>query len=177
MDALAIKQGELAAVVDKLAALDAALTAAKQRKAQLESDYKLCSEKLERAGKLIGGLGGEKVRWGDAAANLGEQLCRLSGDILMAAGYCSYLGPFTMSYRCVARVHGRGDSQSVGQERGRLGSPARAHTHLGEISEPRAGLSVCAGRQGMVPQLVIPAPVPMRSLTHLPYIAPNSFTP
>lgn len=99
MDALGIKQAELKEVVDKLDALDAQLLTAKNKKADLEAEFKLCTEKLTRAGQLIGGLGGEKTRWTESAANLAEQLVRLSGDMLLAAGYVAYLGPFTVNYR------------------------------------------------------------------------------
>jgi dynein heavy chain, axonemal len=102
MDALGIKQRELQAVVDKLAALDAQLTAATSKKSHLEAEFKLCSDKLARAGKLIGGLGGEKTRWTESAAALGAQLASLPGDMLLAAAYIAYLGPFTSPYRCAA---------------------------------------------------------------------------
>jgi len=39
----------------------------KNRKEQLEADVALCTVKLERAEKLISGLGGEKQRWTTAA--------------------------------------------------------------------------------------------------------------
>jgi dynein heavy chain len=39
----------------------------KNRKEQLESDVALCTVKLDRAEKLISGLGGEKQRWTIAA--------------------------------------------------------------------------------------------------------------
>ena len=38
------------------------LDTAKAKKANLEAEVALCEEKLDRATKLIGGLGGEKVR-------------------------------------------------------------------------------------------------------------------
>ena len=43
------------------------------KKASLEANIDLCSKKLDRAEKLIGGLGGEKERWGKAAHDLGER--------------------------------------------------------------------------------------------------------
>ena len=43
------------------------------KKAQLEAQIDLCSKKLVRAEKLIGGLGGEKDRWSEAAKVLGER--------------------------------------------------------------------------------------------------------
>jgi len=99
MDALAIKQAELQKVVDKLNALDADLQAKKDKKAKLEADVEMCTVKLDRAQKLISGLGGEKTRWTAAAQDLGDQYERLTGDIMLAAGVIAYLGPFTSSYR------------------------------------------------------------------------------
>lgn len=45
-----------------------------KKKASLEANIDLCSKKLDRAEKLIGGLGGEKERWSAAAKDLGERL-------------------------------------------------------------------------------------------------------
>ena len=44
-----------------------------KKKVSLEANIDLCSKKLDRAEKLIGGLGGEKDRWGVAASELGER--------------------------------------------------------------------------------------------------------
>lgn len=44
-----------------------------RKKASLETNIDICSKKLDRAEKLIGGLGGEKERWGKAAHDLGER--------------------------------------------------------------------------------------------------------
>ena len=52
-----------------------------------------------RAEKLISGLGGEKNRWTNAAANLKSSYDTLPGDILISCGMIAYLGPFTSSYR------------------------------------------------------------------------------
>lgn len=72
----------------------------KRRKEKLEQEVHLCTVKLERAEKLISGLGGEKTRWTAAARSLGEQYIKLTGDVLLAAGQIAYLGPFTAPYRC-----------------------------------------------------------------------------
>lgn len=56
------------------------------------AQVRVCEEKLDRAQKLIGGLGGEKARWTQVAAELGERHTRLVGDMLMAAGFIAYLG-------------------------------------------------------------------------------------
>jgi dynein heavy chain len=59
----------------------------------------LCQKKLERATKLIGGLGSEKVRWAEVAAKLAGDHTNLVGDVLLSAGFVAYLGPYTASYR------------------------------------------------------------------------------
>ena len=56
---------------------------------------------LCRAEQLIGGLGGEKDRWGKAALDLGQQYNNLTGDVLCAAGVVAYLGAFTSAFRQV----------------------------------------------------------------------------
>jgi dynein heavy chain, axonemal len=99
MGALHEKQAALKEVLDKLAALDADLAAKKAKKEQLEHDVHMCTVKLDRAQKLISGLGGEKTRWRAAAERLGGQLDALTGDVLLAAAQIAYLGPFTAAYR------------------------------------------------------------------------------
>lgn len=57
------KRAELKEVEDRLAALQKTFEEKTEEKAQLEFQVDLCARKLERAEKLIGGLGGEKTRW------------------------------------------------------------------------------------------------------------------
>lgn len=64
----------------------------------------MCSKKLKRAEQLIGGLGGEKMRWSETALHLGELFTNLTGDILISAAIVAYLGAFTSSYRQVHTV-------------------------------------------------------------------------
>lgn len=99
MGALAIKQGELKEVQDNLAKLQADFDAMVAKKDQLEKQVEDCTLKLQRAEQLIGGLGGEKVRWNQAAKDLGETYTRLTGDVLISSGLVAYLGPFTSVYR------------------------------------------------------------------------------
>ena len=80
VQALKAKQDELADVEARLSALSDQLATATSKKAGLEADVALCTEKLDRAQKLIGGLGGEKVRWTEAAADLGDLYKRLIGE-------------------------------------------------------------------------------------------------
>lgn len=59
------KRGELREVEERLATLQKTFKDKTEEKAQLEMQVDLCARKLERAEKLIGGLGGEKTRWSD----------------------------------------------------------------------------------------------------------------
>lgn len=99
MKTLEVKRGELKAVVDRLHALNANFSAMKQKKKDLEDNIELCSQKLIRAEKLIGGLGGEKDRWTEAARLLGIKYTNLTGDVLLSSATVSYLGAFTVDYR------------------------------------------------------------------------------
>lgn len=54
-------QAELKEVMDNLAKLEQTLSESMEKKQRLEAEVELCSQKLERAQTLIGGLGGEKV--------------------------------------------------------------------------------------------------------------------
>lgn len=68
-------------------------------KKRLEDEVTLCGQKLVRAKKLIGGLGGEKSRWLAASEHLQHVYDNLTGDVLVAAGVIAYLGPFTSTFR------------------------------------------------------------------------------
>ncbi len=57
---------------DKLQKLNDEFSAMTEKKAALEANIDLCTKKLGRAEKLIGGLGGEKDRWSLAAKELGS---------------------------------------------------------------------------------------------------------
>ncbi|NWV36400.1 DYH1 protein, partial [Grantiella picta] len=48
---------------------------------------------------LINSLADEKVRWQDTVESLDDKINNSSGDVLVAAGFVAYLGPFTADYR------------------------------------------------------------------------------
>ena len=88
-------------MTDKLQALNDEFEVMTQKKKDLEDNIDLCSKKLDRAEKLIGGLGGEKDRWTEAARMLGEKYINILGDVLLSSGVVAYLGAFTVDYRQV----------------------------------------------------------------------------
>ncbi|XP_063147830.1 dynein axonemal heavy chain 12 [Candoia aspera] len=93
------KRDELKAVEDRLEALQQTFIDKTEEKARLEFQVDLCAKKLERAEKLIGGLGGEKSRWSHAADDLQNTYDNLTGDVLISAGVIAYLGAFTAGFR------------------------------------------------------------------------------
>ncbi|OON19288.1 ATPase family protein, partial [Opisthorchis viverrini] len=99
MDSLNKKRAALKEVQDRLRILTDDLELNKRKKIDLENKVDICTMKLERAEQLIGGLGGEKSRWTEAAKNLGGQYVNLSGDVLVSSGVVAYLGAFTSSFR------------------------------------------------------------------------------
>jgi dynein heavy chain, axonemal len=98
-DALSEKQNQLRAVEARLDDLRQNLQETTERKNTLEKEVDLCGKKLVRAQKLIGGLGGEKTRWTQAAENLQNIYDNLLGDVLISSGVIGYLGPFTATFR------------------------------------------------------------------------------
>ncbi|XP_035386791.1 dynein heavy chain 11, axonemal isoform X1 [Electrophorus electricus] len=54
---------------------------------------------IELANRLVGGLQSENVRWSEAELDLQAQQDTLCGDVLLAAAFVSYAGPFTQPYR------------------------------------------------------------------------------
>lgn len=99
MTKLESKRAELKEVEDKMAKLEAKLTEMTNKKADLEKQVDLCGKKLIRAEQLIGGLGGEKDRWSDAAQSLSITIKDLTGDVLLSSAVIAYLGAFTLSFR------------------------------------------------------------------------------
>ena len=99
MTGLKAKQAELQVVLDKLKAMQDKLAELAAKKDSLEKQYEDCNNKLERAEKLMSGLGGERVRWGEISQSLGPKYTNLLGDCLLSSGVIAYLGPFTIPYR------------------------------------------------------------------------------
>eukprot|EP00760_Papus_ankaliazontas_P005952 PhM_4_TR1281/c1_g1_i2/m.7199/K10408/DNAH; dynein heavy chain, axonemal len=96
---LSAAQATLKEVEDRVAALRRTMNENIQKKRSLEEEMHLTEVRLQRAEKLISGLAGEKVRWQETVARLGEDKKDLAGNMLLAAGFVAYLGPFTAPYR------------------------------------------------------------------------------
>ncbi|KAK2091661.1 hypothetical protein P7K49_030945 [Saguinus oedipus] len=106
MELLNQKRAELAEVEHHLENLQMTFLEKTEEKAALEDQVELCAKKLERASQLIGGLGGEKSRWAQAADDLQITYENLIGDVLVSAGVIAYLGAFTSGFRQTSRQQG-----------------------------------------------------------------------
>jgi len=99
MASLTVKRKELKEIQDKLTKLQNELKDNRTKKETLENQVDMCSKKLQRAETLIGGLGGEKIRWTQAANDLGMQYTNITGDVLLSSAVVAYLGAFTAAFR------------------------------------------------------------------------------
>ena len=98
MAELKVKQDQLQGVIDKINALNDDLQGKKDHCAKLENDAEVCKIKLDRANKLVEGLGGEKVR-GPPTRNSSRWTTWRSRAVLLSSGCIAYLGAFTLAYR------------------------------------------------------------------------------
>eukprot|EP01052_Picozoa_sp_SAG31_P011054 SAG31_NODE_617_length_13514_cov_13.659858_2_plen_4275_part_00 len=98
-EALEKKKASLKAVEDKLQQLSDDYDKAIAEKESLANQVADCEAKLIRANKLIGGLGGEKKRWEETAAQLADAMVNITGDVLVSSGVIAYLGAFILEYR------------------------------------------------------------------------------
>jgi len=103
---LTVANGELKEALDELNAKEIevkglndefAMANGEAQKTQDEADA--TKAKMEAANKLIGGLGGEKVRWTAQSKEFASTIRRLVGDTAMACAFLSYCGPFNAVFR------------------------------------------------------------------------------
>jgi dynein heavy chain len=99
MGELKVAKATLQAVEAKLKDLNSKFSAAESKQLALKDQVAKCTAQLDRAGKLIGGLGGEKTRWEQTVKDLTEQLNNVVGDVVVSSGVVAYNGPFTPSFR------------------------------------------------------------------------------
>ncbi|XP_052128978.1 dynein axonemal heavy chain 8-like [Frankliniella occidentalis] len=60
-----------------------------------------CSDKINLAQGLIGGLAGERIRWQEQLGLFWSEIQRNVGDVLLLTGFLSYAGPFNQEFRTV----------------------------------------------------------------------------
>eukprot|EP01009_Symbiontida_sp_KSa7_P000925 NODE_120_length_1365_cov_709.028116_g97_i1.p1 GENE.NODE_120_length_1365_cov_709.028116_g97_i1~~NODE_120_length_1365_cov_709.028116_g97_i1.p1 ORF type:complete len:454 (-),score=108.23 NODE_120_length_1365_cov_709.028116_g97_i1:4-1341(-) len=101
MSDLNSKKAELDEVDRKLSELQAQLDTKLAEKKDLEETFENTEKRLQRATKLLAGLGGEGVRYRAESQRLQGVFANILGDLLVSAGFIAYLGPFVNEYRQV----------------------------------------------------------------------------
>ena len=83
----------------KLEQLKRAFELATEEKSRVEAEAKECMNRLNLAERLTDGLSSEKERWGLAVEELISSEVTMAGDVMVAASFSSYVGPFGASFR------------------------------------------------------------------------------
>jgi len=84
---------------EKLANLEAEFAAVMKEKEDTVADAERMAKKLEMAQRLIAALASENIRWTAGVAELQKAFEFLPGDVLISAGFVSYVGAFNYVYR------------------------------------------------------------------------------
>eukprot|EP01062_Namystynia_karyoxenos_P078372 TRINITY_DN805_c2_g1_i1.p1 TRINITY_DN805_c2_g1~~TRINITY_DN805_c2_g1_i1.p1 ORF type:complete len:1720 (+),score=831.64 TRINITY_DN805_c2_g1_i1:2-5161(+) len=98
-DALAAALKQLDEMNKKVDDLRAAAQGAIDQKDALEKQAQATAAKLQRAEELVSGLGSERDRWTASIARYELGIENLIGDVLLASGILSYIGPFPGEFR------------------------------------------------------------------------------
>jgi len=97
--ALARALGQLEDVKAQVQGLENRYNESTAENEQLAADLAELEGKLERAERLVSGLAGEQVRWEATIKDCEGAASRLPGDVVLAAAFLSYAGPFPSEYR------------------------------------------------------------------------------
>lgn len=96
---LADVKAQVATLQAELDKLTVNLNAANAEKAAAIAEVEQGQSKLELANRLTSALADENVRWAEGITTLEAEQGLLVGDVLLAASFISYIGPFTKKYR------------------------------------------------------------------------------
>jgi dynein heavy chain len=118
----------LSAVQKKVAELEQQFNDAVAKKEDLAAKVKQVGGRLDRAQRLMGGLGGERGRWRDSVGDFDRQLDCLVGDVGIAAGAVCYLGAFTAEFRTALMTEWRATMDRIALPYSQRASPASVLT-------------------------------------------------
>ena len=71
---------------------------------QLKEQKEEVNDQVNRAERLLGNLNAEKGRWEESRESFKDQLSNLVGDVLLSAGFLTYIGFFDHYYRLDLRA-------------------------------------------------------------------------
>ncbi|CUG51588.1 dynein heavy chain, putative [Bodo saltans] len=98
-NALKKVQDRVADLKRKLGALMDQYNDAVATSASIEAKAEKTKMKMQLAERLVGGLADEKIRWSNTIDVLRNKHKLLVGDVLLAAAFVSYIGPFDRNFR------------------------------------------------------------------------------
>ncbi|CAD8170768.1 unnamed protein product [Paramecium pentaurelia] len=98
-ESLKILQQDLSVLTTEINKLEQAYQETINNQQQLDRDIKECEIKLQRATKLMEGLGGERERWSKSSTIYEQRLKQVLGDIILSSGTIAYLGVFSNNFR------------------------------------------------------------------------------
>ena len=84
---------------DRVASLEDNLMKATEDKNKAIAQADKTASKKALADRLINGLSGERVRWGESIEEFNAMEGKLIGDVLLASSFVSYAGPFDINFR------------------------------------------------------------------------------
>ena len=61
-------------------------------KQRLQDDAEATQKRMDAANRLIGGLAGERTRWGEQSEAFADEIRRLAGDVALACAFIAYVG-------------------------------------------------------------------------------------
>ncbi|EDV25795.1 uncharacterized protein TRIADDRAFT_23475 [Trichoplax adhaerens] len=96
---LAAAKSKLKEITDQMEKLKREYDEKLAQKDDLRKTAELNELRLDRAGRLVAGLSGEKLRWENSVTELQSNIAYLPGDCLVAAAFLSYVGSFLSGYR------------------------------------------------------------------------------
>lgn len=89
----------VAELTAKLKGLQDEFAKVMKTKQDAEDEAAACFRKLDLAQRLVNALGSEAERWAGSIVRLGEEIDVVLGDVLLAASFVSYVGPFNKAFR------------------------------------------------------------------------------
>uniref|UniRef100_A0A0M3ILM2 MT domain-containing protein n=1 Tax=Ascaris lumbricoides TaxID=6252 RepID=A0A0M3ILM2_ASCLU len=99
MKKLETRRKALQGVTERLQSLSDSFSQMSQRKEELLAQIQSCEQRMNRAQRLIGALGGEKVQWDAQLAELEDELIRCPQYTLFAAIAIEYLSALSPKHR------------------------------------------------------------------------------
>jgi dynein heavy chain len=92
-------EAKVAELMAALKILQDTFQAVMDDKEAAEAEAAKCASKLDLAQRLVNALGSESTRWAQCIVDLDKSIELVTGDVLLASAFVSYVGPFNKKVR------------------------------------------------------------------------------